>query len=479
MVAEAGNAMTSFAPEVALDALFRRNASARHEMPALHDLDGVALSYAELAKAVGNVAEQISSLGLPPRSNIALLLPNGRELVAALLGVMRSGHTAVPMPVAWRKADLVRACREAEAAALITTANFHAERLPDLAAEVAIEVFELSFPCSFGSPLPDGIVPFSLFADGDLSLSNAAISQSSSAGIATLQQTGAGMSFVLHRDEELLAAGLGAMLACEVQSGDRIVSALSLTTFAGLSSAFVPWLLSGGVLTLLADVPERDAIAFDKNTHLVAPVGALQPLSAIMPSAIASASAVHFAGVNARTAFPALNARTLVDITAFGEFCTISLPRRERTMPAPLILGEIHAGDTGAASPVIVETSLDNGRILVRGAMVPKDTLGDQPWLDTRFTVNAGDVGPLYPVAPAEQITIGALRFDLPDLERRIRAAALVADVRVISDKVLGNRLVISSERPEETTRALLEAGLPRIVAAAVQKADSVRAKAG
>ncbi len=116
--------MSTIASNVTLDALFRRNATLRGDLRALHDLDGTSLSYTETANAVAHVTEQIAALGLPANSTIALLLPNGRELIVATLAVMRSGHLVVPMPVAWRKSDLVRACREAEVAALITTANF-------------------------------------------------------------------------------------------------------------------------------------------------------------------------------------------------------------------------------------------------------------------------------------------------------------------------------------------------------------------
>ena len=103
--------MSGFSPDIALDALFRRNVATRPDACALRDLDGVAMSYAELSNAVASVVEQIASFNLPKASTVALLLPNGRELAIALLAVMRSGHIAAPMPVAWRKSDLVRACR--------------------------------------------------------------------------------------------------------------------------------------------------------------------------------------------------------------------------------------------------------------------------------------------------------------------------------------------------------------------------------
>ena len=471
--------MSNFTPEVALDALFRRNAMLRGDLVALRDLDGISLTYGEVSNAVANLAEQIATLGLPPKSVVALLLPNGRELVVALLAVMRSGHVAVPMPVAWRKSDVARACREAEAGALITTANYSAEKLPEFAAEVATEVFELSFPCAFGSPLPDGLLPLSFNAESEPLLSKAVLSDSAAPGIGTLQSSSSGVSFVLHNDDELLAAGLGAMLAGDIRGGDTIVSAISFATFAGIASALVPWLLSSGTLVLLPGLPVKGEIQFDKNTHLIATAGSLALRCAAVTPTLASAFAVHFAGTEPLTAFPALNAKALVDVIALGEIAVIALPRAERGVTAALPLGAIHAGNTGAGSPVIVETSVNNARIHVRGAMVPKDIIRDQEWLDTGFNALARDPASLYATPPEELIAIGALRFNGPDLERRIRSAALVSEVYAVDDPILDARLIITSDRPDITARALLDAGLPRIIAASVRKADTTRAKAG
>ena len=471
--------MNNFTPEVALDALFRRNATLRADLIALRDLDGISLTYREVSNAVAHLAEQIATLGLPPKSVVALLLPNGRELVIALLAVMRGGHVAVPMPIAWRKSDVVRACREAEAGALITTANYSEEKLPEFAAEVATEVFELSFPCAFGSPLPDGLLPLSFNTQNEPLLSKVALSDSMAPGIGTLQPASGGVSFVLHNDDELLAAGLGAMLAGDIRGGDTIVSAISFATFAGLASALVPWLLSSGTLTLLPDLPAKGAIQYDKNTHLIASAGSLAPLCAAETPALASAFAVHFAGTEPLTAFPALNAKALVDVIALGEVAVIALPRAERGVTAAMPLGAINAGNAGAGAPVVVETSASGGRIHVRGAMVPKDVIRDQEWLDTGFSALARDPTSLYATPPEELIAIGALRFNGPDLERRIRSAALVSEVYAVDDLILTAKLIITSDRPDITARALLDAGLPRIVAASVRKADTARAKAG
>jgi len=470
--------MSTMVPNVALDALFRRNATLRGDQCALRELGGTALTYTQVSNAVANLAEQIATLGLTAGSSVALLLPGGHECVVSLLAVLRCGHVPVPMPISWRKSDLVRACREAEAAALITTAHFAAENLPELAAEVAIEVFELSFPCAFGEALPDGVLPLSLDTLSEPLLAKAAFSESKSCGVATLAPTSSGVSLVLHSDDELLAAGLGAMLAGDIRGGDTIVSAVSLTSFAGLACALVPWLLSSGTLVLLNDLPSSGALSADKNTHLIATHSLLPKVAALAGSSLASAFAIHFAGTPKVTSFPALNAKAIVDLIAIGEVAAIALPRRERGTIASLPLGSLHAGDGGEAAPIILETAIENGRVQLRGAITPKDILGNQPWLETDYSGTLLSANAVQVTAPSELVVMGALRFNLHDLERRVRAAALISGIFIEADPLLGSRVVITSDRPAETVQALLDAGLPKIVAASVRTAEAVRAKA-
>lgn len=462
--------MSGFAPDIALSALFQRNAAARPDACALIASDGC-YTYAEAANAAAHLAAQIGSLGLPARSSVALLLPNGSELVLSLLAVMQSGYVPVPMPVAWRKSDLVRACREAEAMALITTAHFAYERLPELAAEAAIEVFELSFPCAFGDELPDGILPLALSGN------TSAAAVTPAPGVATLQSSSGGVSFVLHGDEELLAAGLGAMLAADMRNGDTIVSAVAPSNLAGLGAAFVPWLLCGGTLSLLSDIPER-IDAGGQRRHVVAPALLLEAVCAAAEAPVTSAIGVHFGG-SAGNGGVDIAAETIVDAFALAEICVIALPRDDHARPRRIPLGPVQAGN-GAAAPVVVETSIsDAGHVLVRGAMIAKDSIGKQEWCDTGYAAVSPGPSGFEIVAPDEIVTIGALRFSFPDLERRILAAALVSGVETVADPVLGTRLVVRSERPAETARALLDAGLPRIIASTVRKADNARAAAG
>lgn len=467
-----------FTPDVSLDALFARNALSRPDAIALNCGDGTRYTFAQAYRASADIAAQIASMSLPAGSSIALLLPNGAEQILSLLGVLRAGHVPVAMPVAWRKSDLVRACRQAEAAALITTAHYGAENLPELAAEVAIEVFELSFPCAFGASLPDGIMPLSMSADGEAKPKAAAATDLVSRGIGTMQAENGGMSFVLHGDGEILAAGLGALLAADVRHGDRIFSAVSPSSFAGLATVFVPWLLSGGTLTPLAGFGPVEPVA-DMRAHLVATAGALWPVYHQLSLPLASATAIHFAGTHPHANYVSMSVKRIVDAYAMHELGVICAVRSDPAQPAPIPLGAVHAGAPSASAPAVIETNIDDHEhILIRGAMVPGDRKVAGHWLDTGITVDPSGEHGLHLQCPPDIIAVGSLRFSFPDLERRILAAALVHRVDAVVDRILGHRLIIETDRPRATTKALLEAGLPRVIANAVRNSEAQRARA-
>lgn len=464
-----------FSTEITLDALFRRNAMMRGDFPALIDSGGKRYSFAQARAAADSIAAQIAALGLPPNSSIILLLPNGAELALTLLATLRAGHIPVPVPIAWRKSDLVRACREAEAGALITTAHYSAENLPQLAVDVALEAFELSFPCAFGAPLPDGITPLFLSPDAAGPADLQGIQPAS--GIGTLQTEAGGVSFVLHRDEEMIAAGLPMILSADIQSGDRIVSAISPASFAGIACAIVPWLLAGGTLALLPDSDDLTAPG-DARIHLIASAGAVLPLYHSLKAPLASIAAVHFSEAHFGTDFTGIAAQRVVDVHAIGELAVVPAKRNPSSLSAePIPLGALQSGMPNGMP--ILETRLDEGGALaVRGAMVPCERIGAGGWIESGFSASRASTHSLLPRAPRGMIAIGALRFSFADLERRIMAAALVTSVSVTYDPVLGHRLSIESDRPEVTSRALIDAGLPRVIANAVRKSDAQKARA-
>jgi hypothetical protein len=208
---------------------------------------------------------------------------------------------------------------------------------------------------------------------------------------------------------------------------------------------------------------------------VIAPALVLEAICASAEARLTSATAVHFSSI-AEISSADFAAETIVDVFAVAEICVIALPREDSATPRMIPLGAVQAGN-GAAAPVVMETAIsETGRLLVRGAMIAKDALGDGGWCDTGYSAVSNGSSDFLVSAPDEIVAIGALRFSFPDLERRILAAALVAGVEVMADPVLGDKLVVRSERPAETERALLDAGLPRVIASSVRKAENVRA---
>ena len=115
-----------------LDDLFRR-AGVRHpDAPALVDppnrqsfTDGAprTLSYAQADHAISAVAARLRSFGLPTDAVVAMQLPNTVDSIVAFLGILRAGMIAAPVPLLWRRRDMVDALGRIGAKAIVTCAR--------------------------------------------------------------------------------------------------------------------------------------------------------------------------------------------------------------------------------------------------------------------------------------------------------------------------------------------------------------------
>ena len=153
-----------------LDDLFRRAAARRPDAIALVDppnrasfTDGAPrrLTYAEADRIVSAIAGRLRRLGLPTDAVVALQLPNTVESVLTLLGVLRAGMIAAPLPLLWRRADAVAALSRVGAKAIITSVARrrrrplrarHARRRPRSSRSAT--------SAASAHNLPDGVIPF-------------------------------------------------------------------------------------------------------------------------------------------------------------------------------------------------------------------------------------------------------------------------------------------------------------------------------
>ncbi|HEX2080196.1 MAG TPA: amino acid adenylation domain-containing protein, partial [Longimicrobium sp.] len=97
--------------------------------------DDGALTYAELERRSGRLAELLRSRGVGPEIRVALCMERGTELVTAVLGVLRAGGAYVPLDPAYPAERLALMLADAGAAVLLAQASPR-DSLPDFAGEV-------------------------------------------------------------------------------------------------------------------------------------------------------------------------------------------------------------------------------------------------------------------------------------------------------------------------------------------------------
>src|ERR1700733_10707129 len=163
MMKSTGDAINDPASNVAagigLDQLFRYAASQRPDALALVDppdreqvIGGAprALTYAQADRAISSIAARLAGLGLAAGDIVGLQMPNTVEGVLALLGILRAGLVAAPLPLLWRRADCTAALATIRASALIATCRVGATDHGDIATKTAAAVSTIRHVGLFG-----------------------------------------------------------------------------------------------------------------------------------------------------------------------------------------------------------------------------------------------------------------------------------------------------------------------------------------
>ena len=147
---------------VTVDDLFRRAAARRPEAIALADApnrasftDGppLRLTYAEADRMVSAIAGRLRQMGLPTDAIVGIQLPNTVENILTILGVLRAGMIAAPLPLLWRQADAAAALARVGAKAFISCGHVGKFEHCQFALRIAAEVFSIRYVCGFGAEL--------------------------------------------------------------------------------------------------------------------------------------------------------------------------------------------------------------------------------------------------------------------------------------------------------------------------------------
>jgi hypothetical protein len=482
-----------------LDDLFRR-AGVRHpDAPALVDppnrrsfTDGAprALSYAQADHAISAVAARLRSLGLPSDAVVALQLPNTVEGIVAFLGILRAGMIAAPVPLLWRRRDIVDALGCVGAKAIVTCARAGGVAHADIAMHVAAALFPIRHVCGFGQNLPDGIAPLD-----DVFGPSAADHSATPPRPDAAAEHVAAITFAVHargtvpmarNHAELINGGLAVVLEGGIASDARLLSTIPVASFAGLAVTLMPWLLSGGALHLHhgfepgAFSAQRDGVDFDA---IALPAVAVPAMSAagLLGGGSGTLVALWRAPERMMAARETENARALVDVAGFGETGISAARRNASGLPLAIPHGVISAPRGAIGAMTVIETARSGaGTLLLRGPMVPATAFPpgtDAPHLspdragyfDTGFAchLDMGKQTLAVTLSPPNVVSIGGYRLRQGDLDACVETAGSDATVVALPDRTLGQRLAGAAHDKRAIAAALDVQGVNALISGA------------
>ena len=464
-----------------LDDLFSRNVARNPFALALADppnraafTDGVPrrLTYAEADAAVSSIAGRLRRLGLAADAIVGVKLANTVESILTVLGVLRAGLIAAPLPLLWRQADMTAALGSLRPRALIAQSRVGTSRPLDAAMRAAAEMFAIRYVCAFGANITDGVIPLDeLLDDREPEPPPPVVRDSNPAAhiaVVTFEVTPAGIVAVARNHHELIAGGATVMLETGVAVDAAMLSPCNIGSFAGLASTMLPWLLTGGTLFLhhpfdpavfAAQCRDGDCDTVIVPGPLAAPFAAAGLIGASVRNVLALWHAPErlSSGASwARGSAASIDAR-VIDAQVFGETALICTRR----------------GAPGAI-PALATARTDAGTLAVQGEMVPRHPFPpgvehtDRPFLraDAKGFVDTGQpcrlddaTPPLRITAPvAGLVAVGGYRFAADDLAAMAKNADGGSTLAVLPDAITGQRLA-GGAQDRTAVRRKLEAG--------------------
>jgi AMP-binding enzyme len=454
-----------------LDDLFRRAVAARPDAPAVLDppdregfTDGAPrhLTWTEADRAVSAIANLLKSLGLPAGAIVALQLPNTVESVLTLMGVLRAGLIAAPLPLLWRQAEACAALGRISARVLVCCQRVGDVDHAELAMHAAAETFAIRFVCGFGRSLPDGIVPLDEVFDAALPAPPPALeSAGDPAGrvaLVTFEVTADGLVPVARSHRELIAAGEAVAGAAGIAAGATLLGALMTASFAGIGSTVLPWLLCGGTLWL--HQPFNPAVLAAQRCDVALLPGPLLPRlieAGLIGSPGPKTIVALWRAPERMAASPAWpGGDSLVDVPVFGEVGLVALRRGADGLPAPLPAPQARARNEASTAAVELVRGA-SGTLAMRGAMVPAhpcppgSARGDQfnlkigadGFVDTSFPCHVDRETERLVIdgPPAGIVSVGGYRFALRDLHDLVAPIDADGSVAALPDVLAGHRL--------------------------------------
>src|SRR5450755_1134266 len=364
-----------------LDGLFRRILARKPDALALLDpltkkrVTGPPpkrLPYAQADRAISALAAHFIEAGLPSNCVIAVQLPNTVEFILTVLAAHRAGLVVALLPLLWRQAELTTALNRTGARAIVTMRQIDGINHADLAMNAAAEAFSIRHVCGFGDDLPEGMASLDLALETQSATTRAVVQDGRKAAILSFDVTADGFRPVPRTHLHLIAGGLALSLESDLPQGSTVMSAFAPSSFAGLTSSLMVWLLSGGTLALHHPF-DSEVLEQAINEHacetLIAPAQLALRLSEVdlasrLPS-LRNVIGLWRAPEQVAASAPWTSEHAvLTDVYLFGEVGLFGARRRPDGTPARILPGP-HGGPRAAAGSSIA------GEIL----LTPKGTL--------------------------------------------------------------------------------------------------------
>jgi acyl-CoA synthetase (AMP-forming)/AMP-acid ligase II len=246
-------------PEVTLPEYVLGQALQRGSKRALVDAaTGAALTYAELATAVGEVSAGLAARGVGPGDVLALCAPNGIDFVLTYLAATSAGAVVTTVNPLWTEAEVGRQLRQCGARWLVSTADLLAGKLRALVRETGIaEAFAI------GAQADGEATPFDALRLGSAPAAAAPPTAAGSVSDAAFLLSSSGTTglpkIVVLTHRNLVASLCQTRLVHKVTADDVVIAALPLFHIFGLQISMNLALLEGATVVIL---PRFDLAAF-------------------------------------------------------------------------------------------------------------------------------------------------------------------------------------------------------------------------
>jgi hypothetical protein len=441
------------------------------------------LTFAQADRAISALSAHFIEAGLPNNSVIAAQLPNTVEFMLTVLAAHRAGLVVALLPLLWRQAELTVALNRTGARAIVTTGKIDGVSHADLAMNAAADAFSIRHVCGFGHDLPEGMASLDLALSEESTTTRAVTQDGRRAAMISFDVTVDGFRAVPRTHLSLIAGGLALSLESDVPQGATVMSAFAPSSFAGLTSSLVLWLLSGGTLALHHPF-DGDVLEQQINEHscetLIAPAQLAVRLAAIdMASRLPTLRNVIglWRAPEQVAASPIWTTQhaVLTDVYLFGEAGLFSARRLADGAPAPILPGP-HGAPRDFRGTVAGEILLTpRGTLALRGPMVtpaayappspPSESLVAQPprdHVDTDYAARLDrSTGAIYITAPPSGImAVGGYRFLSQYLQEWARRLGQGALLTALPDRLSGHRLAGRAQDNARAREALAELGL-------------------